>query len=364
MNVKQVDIDHWDRLPNGETLRFSVGYPQGIVMATSMVRCFNDPSEYMGCLQRTKAEIVVTKPGCFWSKLIQVALPAVSVNRFSETLPRVLRSYHPPNRVLIGFSTQSGPSWFAGTDEMPPSALVRFGEADSSFQRSTGWIRFATMSLPTEEMEAFGATLGASDSTPPRHFVIVTPEPTAMARLQKLHAMAGDLAEHAPEVIAVPEAARSLEQALVCAMADCLIAPDGEGRETGGRHRDAVMKRFYTVLETHPDGVLHTLDVCRAVGTSNRTLNICCNETLGMSPYRFLKLRQLQLVRRALRLADPTATTVTMIATDHGFWDLGRFAGTYRQLFGELPSETLRRGAEALPIAGECDDLVLGSGIT
>jgi hypothetical protein len=25
VNVKQVDIDHWDRLPNGETLRFSVG---------------------------------------------------------------------------------------------------------------------------------------------------------------------------------------------------------------------------------------------------------------------------------------------------------------------------------------------------
>jgi AraC-like DNA-binding protein len=296
--------------------------------------------------------------------LTQVAFPAVLVNRFSETLPRVLRSYHPRNRVLIGFSTQSGPSWFAGTDEMPPSALMRFGEADSSFQRSTGWIRFATMSLPIEDMEAVGATVGGSDLSPPRHSVIVTPDPTAMARLQKLHAMAGDLAEHAPEVIAVPQAARSLEQALVCAMADCLVAPDGEGRETGSRHRDAVMKRFYTVLETHPDGVLLTLDVCKAVGVSNRTLNVCCNETLGMSPHRFLKLRQMHLVRRALRLADPTATTVTVIATDHGFWDLGRFAGAYRQLFEELPSKTLRRGAEALPMVGEYDNLMLGSGIT
>lgn len=117
------------------------------------------------------------------------------------------------------------------------------------------------------------------------------------------------------------------------------------------------MNRFYAVLEAHPDGVLHTLDMCKALGVSNRTLNTCCNETLGMSPHRYLKLRQMHLVRRALQQADPQATTVTVIATDHGFWELGHFAVAYRKLFGELPSDTLRRGAEAAPIASEHDNL-------
>ena len=31
------------------------------------------------------------------------------------------------------------------------------------------------------------------------------------------------------------------------------------------------------------------------------------------------------------------------IAADFGFWEFGRFSGQYRRLFGELPSETLRR---------------------
>jgi transcriptional regulator GlxA family with amidase domain len=68
-----------------------------------------------------------------------------------------------------------------------------------------------------------------------------------------------------------------------------------------------------------------------------------------MGPIRYLALRRMHLARRALLQAD-SSTTVTRVATDHGFWELGRFSVAYRALFDESPSESLRRPPDDLRI--------------
>jgi len=87
-------------------------------------------------------------------------------------------------------------------------------------------------------------------------------------------------------------------------------------------------------------------EICAATGVSERTLRNCCQEHLGMAPIRYLWLRRMHLARRALVKGDPAAATVTGIAMDYGFWELGRFATEYRALFGEPPSATLRRSRD------------------
>ena len=54
-------------------------------------------------------------------------------------------------------------------------------------------------------------------------------------------------------------------------------------------------------------------------------------------------LRRMNMARSALRRADPATTSVAEIARKHQFLELGRFAVTYRTIFGEMPSTTLRR---------------------
>jgi AraC-like DNA-binding protein len=314
----------------------------GWIVQSNLVRLYSDPSEYIADTKWSKADLCITARGHFSAKRIRIALPRVLLHLHSEALPRVGHIVHAPDRALFMFSSRTGPSWFTGATEIPRGAILRCGKEDQSFQRSTGRFEFSAASISNHEIEAIGATYGDGDFKPPQDALIATPAPAAMVRLQGIHAKACELAECVPEVIGVPQAARGLEQALLAALSDCLHTPGIDRRALGSHHRQTIMKRFYALLEVHPNGVLHTFEICQAIGVSNRTLTTYCNETLGMSPYRFLKLRQLNLVHRALRRAAPLARTVTEIATEHGFWDLGRFAAAYREFFGELPSETLR----------------------
>lgn len=51
--------------------------------------------------------------------------------------------------------------------------------------------------------------------------------------------------------------------------------------------------------------------------------------------------QRMQAVRQALGARGAARTTVTAIAMDYGFFELGRFAGQYKAAVGESPSQTL-----------------------
>lgn len=200
------------------------------------------------------------------------------------------------------------------------------------------------MSLPVTDLVSSGTAIAGRDLAPPRDASILTPSPSAMARLQRLHAAAGDLAKTSPDIIADPQAARGLEQALIEAMIACLTTRETAEERAAQRRHELIMQRFHRYLAEHPDQPLYIPEICKAIRVAERTLRLCCQEQLGISPKRFLLMRRMQFARRDLSRADPKTTTVTEVATRYGFWSFGQFAGVYKSIFCELPSVTLARG--------------------
>ena len=106
--------------------------------------------------------------------------------------------------------------------------------------------------------------------------------------------------------------------------------------------RREIIRRSHELLEARSGLHVGIADLAAAAGASERTLRTAFKEHYGVGPARYLQLRTLHRVRRALRAPDPEEATVALVLLQHGEWQIGRFAARYRRLFGELPSETLR----------------------
>jgi len=94
------------------------------------------------------------------------------------------------------------------------------------------------------------------------------------------------------------------------------------------------------------DASLYVTDLCRVTGVSERTLEYAFKEVTGLTPMAYLMRLRLHRVRQALLPATPESTTVSAEALNWGFWHFGEFSRAYKDCFGELPSDTLRRKPE------------------
>ncbi|MGX9566390.1 helix-turn-helix domain-containing protein [Pseudomonas sp. CFBP 5748] len=120
-----------------------------------------------------------------------------------------------------------------------------------------------------------------------------------------------------------------------------LVAPD-EVPPLNPTARKRMVDRAREYALSHVDEPLSILDLCNHIGASRRKLQYCFQETLGINPVAYLRALRLNAVRRELRSGDQ-ALGVQEVAARWGFWHLSRFSSDYRILFGETPSQTLRR---------------------
>jgi len=111
--------------------------------------------------------------------------------------------------------------------------------------------------------------------------------------------------------------------------------PSREDQTRQGQDLIVKMAEEYALSRT--GDYLYVTDLCRIAGVSERALEYAFKSVMGSTPVAYLKRL------RALLTADDGSTTVSSEALNWGFWHLGEFSRAYKECFGELPSDTLRR---------------------
>ena len=104
------------------------------------------------------------------------------------------------------------------------------------------------------------------------------------------------------------------------------------------------LRKATDFIETNKTEEIAIADLAEAAGVSVSCLFLAFRNYLGVTPTAYLKKRRLEQAHELLLQAGASGQSVTEIATDCGFQHLSRFASAYKNCFGELPSQTLRRG--------------------
>jgi AraC-like DNA-binding protein len=143
----------------------------------------------------------------------------------------------------------------------------------------------------------------------------------------------------APEAIISTDRFKAAHQELLTLqLAQCLAGDHVASRKGPiGRH---YLSRAIDYLRAHYTEDVRLSKLAAEAGCSLRTLQLAFRQELDATPNRYLNRLRLDAAQKRLRSAD-VGDTVTSIALECGFSHMGEFASSYRQAFGERPSETL-----------------------
>ncbi|MBW2495864.1 MAG: helix-turn-helix domain-containing protein [Deltaproteobacteria bacterium] len=268
-----------------------------------------------------------------------VQLDGILVNRERWSHRVFATGATPPGYLaLVGPRTERTFKW-CGDEIDSLHVACEFGKTATEFlapDRSDHWVLLVPLDRITDRI----GEAALADAARQRHVLPCDPviSRAIRARVEAVHGTFGRQEDLLDDRRLVDAAVSDL----LDSVGTLLIGAHPEGGPSTPRKRYLACRRALHLVDqlTHRISVL---ELAKAVGVSRRVLERGFHETVGVSPQQYMRWHRLNCLHRELRAGRSPNATVTQLGARWGFSELGRMAGEYRQLFGELPSETLDR---------------------
>jgi AraC-like DNA-binding protein len=234
-----------------------------------------------------------------------------------------------------------------GLPVRPDLMVVAEPESEAQFVTNDGYESIAFLLAPQDIRAHLAARQREGEFRMPQGVEILQADAENVRRLFGWGKRLVDIAVRQPALFNERKAERVaahielLETLLATLRVADDFAPDRSNRTRQSHSLSVKAAEDYAL--SHADDALYVSDLCRAAEVSERTLEYAFKEVMGLTPMTYLVRLRLHRVRQALLAATHGSTTVSAEALNWGFWHFGEFSRAYKECFGELPSDTLRR---------------------
>lgn len=295
--------------------------------------------------------------------MVKLASPGLRARRVIVRLEGGMVVYHRTNLRLrtrttmipglVGYGA-CGPRAKGSANGLPlrPGTMwAAEAGAEIAFVVEPGYESVFAAFTPDEMKAHFQGRQREASLSMPRGAEILRRDPAAVRRFFTWGKRLVTTAERRPELF---NHLRETRIAAQVELLEALLAAIGATTDFEPSRTDDTRKAQSRIVKdaedyalAHMGDRLYVTDLCKAAGVSERSLEYAFKGIMGMTPVAYLTRVRLHRVRQVLLTATPGSTTVSVEALNGGFWHFGEFSRAYRDCFGELPSETLRREATA-----------------
>ena len=267
------------------------------------------------------------------------------------TYARFDRHYHQQGSTPAGMrtfalleDTVSGVHWFGR--EVTSSSLVCFPASRELEAVSRPDFNVYTISVSKDLLAETVLTIGLSDldKTIRKEDRVVNCDPTLLQAIRRKLREILDYSLHNSLSINHPDVKHILETELPALILEALtVSLDVNNFKPVQWKKQQAIKKAHEYLREFDNDSISISALCQFANVSLRTLEYAFKEYYGVTPKNYLTAMRLSSVRKELRKNHSQSTSITDIANQWDFWHMGQFAADYKRLFGELPSETVKK---------------------
>jgi len=278
--------------------------------------------------------------------LLQSNLPHSVFNRGIYSGAILGNGTFPPNAITFGIYARQTEQSILNGSRIPTGTLVCYPEKADVCYRGFPGVTWFTFTISRQRLLSFCADYLDEIPVLPNSR-LATFQPKQHAADQFLSALR-DLDRSLRSLGSTPNAARlgqAIENDLLGRIATLfsskpVLRKNHDRRNFRLRHE--ILRDTMKLVEDDPTEMLDLEALSRATSLNPRSLQRIFRSEYGLSPQEWLRVERLNRVRQDL-LNSSHCNSVTDVAVRWGFFHLGRFSNYYRELFGELPVETLSR---------------------